>query len=161
MLFVKLLGAGLLVLVGGYGALLLNRRAEREVDRMDAWISLLRLVKNQIDCYALPLSEILLRASPPLLSRIGWDADGAPNGFDAIGAVIGDTGMSEEGERVARFFCEEIGKGYRAEQLHTCDYAIGLFCAERDRLLSQLGGARKRNTTLCLCGAVALAIVLL
>ena len=161
MLFCKLLGALFAISAGVCGAVLLNREADRRIDEVEAWIALLRLTKNQIDCFSLPQREILARCDEGLLRRLGWTGNKPPEEFSALGSSLRESRLTEEGERIARGFTEEIGKGYRAEQLHTCDYAIGLFCAERDRLLSQLGGARKRNTTLCLCGAVALAIVLL
>ena len=161
MLLIKLTGATLALLAGGYGAVLLNRRARLTVDRCDAWISLLRLVKNQIDCFSLPVPEILARCDATLLSRVGWEGTAPPEDFAALAAALPGAGLSEEAERVARFFSEEIGKGYRAEQLRTCDYGIGLFCAERDRLLSELPRREKRNLTLCLSAAAGTVVVLL
>lgn len=160
MLLFKAIGALLLTAVGAYGAILLNRGAEKTIDRLEAWIALLRLAKNQIDCFSLPLSEILLRCEPSLLSRLGWEEESAPEDFAALGAELPLSELSEEGERVARFFCEEIGKGYRNEQLRTCDYSIGLFCAERDRLLAELPKRRQRNVTLCMAAALGAVVVL-
>lgn len=158
--YAKLFGALLLSGVGAYGALLLNRRAEWRIDRLEAWIALLRLTKNQIDCFSLPVPEILARCEPSLLRRIGWESEEPPADFAALGAALREGELSEEGERVAVGFCEEIGKGYRAEQLRTCDYGIGLFCAERDRLLSELPRRRKRNVTLCMAAALGAVVML-
>lgn len=160
MLFYKLLGAILLSSVGVYGAITLNRRAMRQIDQLDAWIALLRLTKNQIDCYALPTAEILQRCDRSLLSRLGWNEVAPPKDFQSIGKGILRLGMTEEGERIAESFCEEIGKGYRGEQIRTCDYGIGLFCAERDRLLSELPQRRQRNITLCMAAAIGTVVIL-
>ena len=161
MLFFKMLGAVLLLATGIGGAVTLNRRAEARIDRVEAWISLLRLTKNQIDCFSLPLGEILGRCEGTVLRRMGWEASAAPEDFSALLSLTGEGYLSEEGGRIAAGFCEEIGKGYRGEQLRTCDYSIGLFCAERDRLLSALPGCRKRNTTLLMALAVFTVIILL
>ena len=161
MMGMKLLGAILLAFTGGYGAWLLNRRAERTVDRLDAWIALLRLTKNQIDCFSLPVSEILLRCDRTLLRRVGWEGESAPADFAELGAALDGGTFSEETVRVIRVFAEEIGKGYRAEQVRTCDYGIGLFCAERDRLLAELPRKEKRNLTLCLSAALGTVVVLI
>lgn len=161
MLILKLPGALLLSAVGVYGAILLNRRAERRIERIEAWIALLRLTKNQIDCYSLPAPEILARCDGTLLSRLGWREIDPPKSFSTLGDGVDRQELTEEGERIAVNFCEEIGKGYRAEQLHTCDYSIGLFCAERDRLLAELPRDRKRNVTLCMAAALGTVVVLL
>ena len=160
MMGMKLLGAILLAFTGGYGAWLLNRRAERTVDRLDAWIALLRLTKNQIDCFSLPVPDILARCEPSLLARIGWDGEEHPKDFQGLCEAVRGSLTTEEGERIAEGFCDEIGKGYRAEQIRTCDYSIGLFCAERDRLLAELPRRRQRNTTLCMALSLGAAMVL-
>lgn len=160
-MLLKTVGAVIALAVGGYGAVLLNRRARLAVDRCDAWISLLRLVKNQIDCFSLPVSEILLRCDRTLLRRVGWEGESAPDDFAELGAALDGATFSEETVRVIRVFAQEIGKGYRAEQVRTCDYGIGLFCAERDRLLAELPRKEKRNLTLCLSAALGTVVVLI
>lgn len=161
MVFFKALGALVLTGVGVCGAILLNRRAAESIDRLEAWIALLRLTKNQIDCFSLPLSDILRRCEPSLLTRIGWQEKTPPKDFGTLGETARDGVLTEEGERVAVSFCEEIGKGYRGEQLRACDYSIGLFTAERDRLLSELPKRRQRNVTLSLAAALSAVVLLL
>ncbi|MBR2908475.1 MAG: hypothetical protein IKC26_10815 [Clostridia bacterium] len=161
MLIYKLLGALLLAGVGVYGSVTLNRHAKRQIERLDGWIALLRLTKNQIDCYALPTAEILLRCEGSLLERLGWEELAPPSDFASLRKAVRGMGLTEEGERIAENFCEEIGKGYRGEQLRTCDYGIGLFCAERDRLLAELPRRRQRNITLCMAASLGTVVVLL
>jgi len=161
MLHFKLLGALLLTVTGGCGAWMLGHRDSIRIDRVEAWIALLRLTKNQIDCFSLPVPEILARCEPSLLTRIGWEGETPPPDFGAITASDAIGMLSMEGRRIACAFSEEIGKGYRQEQLRTCDYSIGLFSAERDRLLSELPKKRKRDTTLCMAAALGTVILLL
>ena len=158
---IKLLGAMLIASVGGYSAVWMNRNAERAVDRLEAWVALLRMTKNQIDCFSLPLPEILRRCERAFFRRLGYMEEGLPESFSALFLGISPALLTEEGERTARLFCEEIGKGYRAEQLRTCDHCIGLFCAERDRLLSELPRKRKRNVTLCVSAALGTVVLLI
>lgn len=161
MLFCKLLGALLVTAMGVYGAVLLNRLADRRIDGVEAWIALLRLTKNQIDCFSLPQTEILARCDPHLLARIGWEGELPPTDFAALAEGLPMTALSMEGERIARSFLEEIGKGYRAEQLRTCDYGIGLFTAERDRLLAELPKKRQRNAVLSMALSLGAVVLLL
>ena len=161
MLYFKLLGAILLTAVGGYGAWMLGRRDSIRIDRVEAWIALLRLTGNQIDCFSLPVPEILARCDGNLLRRLGWSGDAPPADFRALVRSDASEGLTMEGKRIAVGFSEEIGKGYRQEQLRACDYSIGLFSAERDRLLSQLPQKRKRDITLCMAAALGTVILLL
>ena len=161
MLYFKWIGAIILTAVGGYGAWLIGKRDSMEIDRVEAWIALLRLTKNRIDCFSLPVPEILARCETNLLRRLGWSADTPPADFRALAESDAADGLTMEGRRIACGFSEEIGKGYRQEQLRACDYSIGLFSAERDRLLSQLPKKRKRDITLCMAAALGTVILLL
>lgn len=161
MLYFKLLGAILLTAAGGYGAYLLGRRDSIRIDRVEAWIALLRLTGNQIDCFSLPVPEILARCETNLLRRLGWSGEEPPADFCALVHSDASEGLTMEGKRIACGFSEEIGKGYRQEQLRACDYSIGLFSAERDRLLSQLPQKRRRDITLCMAAALGTVILLL
>ena len=38
----------------------MNRRAIRTVEQIEGWLTLLRLIRSQVDCYALPISKILV-----------------------------------------------------------------------------------------------------
>lgn len=161
MLFCKLLGALLLTLAGISGAVLLNRAASRRIDAVEGWIALIRTTKNRIDCFALPLPEILRRCDEGILAAIGWQGDEPPVDFRALREVLTTGLLSEEGIRIADGFLGEIGKGYRAEQLRTCDYGIGLFSAERDRLLAALPKERSRNVALSMAMALGAVVLLL
>lgn len=161
MLYLKLIGAILLTAAGGYGAWLIGKRDSMRIDRVEAWIALLRLTKNRIDCFSLPVPEILARCEANLLRRLGWSEKTPPADFRALVDSDASEGLTMEGRRIAHGFSEEIGKGYRQEQLRACDDSIGLFSAERDRLLSQLPKKRKRDITLCMAAALGTVILLL
>ncbi len=157
----KLFGALLLTISGGYGACLLNRYARGRIARLDALIALLRLFKTQIDCFSLPVKEIFARCEISLLRRCGWKEEEAPESFDFFCRAVDRTYLTEEGRRILDGFTEQIGNGYREDQVRACDDSIGLFCAERDRLLAELPRVLERNVTLCLSAAVGLAVMLL
>lgn len=161
MLLCKLLGALLVALAGVLGAIRLNRAAEGRIDEVEGWIALLRLTKTEIDCFSLPQSEILARCDGAILRRIGWEGETPPADFASLEAVLDRCGLSPEGERIARIFLGEIGRGYRREQLRICDYGIGLFTAERDRLLAELPKRRQRNAVLSMTLSLGAVVLLL
>lgn len=57
-------------------------------------------------------------------------------------------------------FCDDIGKGYREEQLALCDYYVAVLEDRRASIASQLPLRRKLNSALCVSGALALVILL-
>ena len=59
MIAYKIIGGLLILGTGGYIALAVNRFERRRLRVLDAYISLLYYIKGQIDCYALPVGDIL------------------------------------------------------------------------------------------------------
>ena len=58
-MILKLFGSALLLAVGMAVAYQNARREKQRLEVLDAWIALLRFLRNQIDCYLRPLEEIL------------------------------------------------------------------------------------------------------
>ena len=59
----KLLGTLILLGAGGYVSLAMNRFERRRLSVLDGYLSLIQYIKGQIDCYAMPLTDILARAA--------------------------------------------------------------------------------------------------
>ena len=114
----KLLGALLLSVSGGFGAYLANQRATATLRQTQAFEELLRYIRGQVDCFALPVSRILAECSPSLLLACGYRAEGVPEDLDTLldGCVIRD----EETARILESFARTFGKSYREEQTKGC-----------------------------------------
>ena len=66
----KLLGSLVLLFAGGYVSIAITRFERRRLRVLDGYISLIYYIKGQIDCYAMPLSDIMASADPTVLA--GW-----------------------------------------------------------------------------------------
>ncbi len=154
----KIIGALILFLSGLWGARLLNARAEAVLRQSEAILSLLRVVKLRVDCYAEALPEILSSISPEILRDCGYRADGAPRDFDQL--LIGCAVLDEESVSALREFASEFGRGYRDEQVRACSYTISRVEARRETLAVALPMEKKRNITLCLTLGLGAAILL-
>lgn len=64
----KLFGSLLLVGAGLYIALLLARYEHRRVGVLDGYLSLLRFIRGQIDCFSMPIGQILATVDPSVLA---------------------------------------------------------------------------------------------
>lgn len=158
MLALKLCGGAFVMLAGYVCANVLNRAETRKLTQLDGLIALLRFIKVQIECYCVPIGEILRRCDRSLLESCG--AVGASSDFfclvNSLRPVPDDKIMS-----VLRSFSGELGASYRDEQVKSCDYHIARLCEIRTPLVAETAKRRKMNTTLCLCSAAGVIILLL
>lgn len=162
----KWLGAGLILVMGGFASLSMNRMERRRLEVLDSYISLLRYIKGQINCYAMPVEEILSAADPSLLSScLGEYSESS----------VGDRGkklslvsmieaarlyMEPETERLLQNFTSELGQTFRAEQVMRCEDYIQALSAERHKLAEATPMRVRVNSILSLCTTLGLVILL-
>ena len=159
MQFFTVAGAIVVLLCALECARRLNKSADADLCTVDAYLSLLRYARSQIDMYALPVGEIFARCSRELLGSCGWLDERTPESFDELfsSCEISD----KEARNIVFEFCSEFGKNYREEELRRCDFAINALEGCRERIFSELAKKKKLNITLCLSGALALIILLI
>lgn len=163
MLLFKWLGAGMILLMGGYAALAMNRMERRRLDVLDGYISLLRYVKGQINCYAKPVPEILSGADPDLLRVCMGEWRGRQLvGGESFLCLIDAARlyMEPETERLLRNFSAELGQTFRTEQVTRCDDYILALNAEREKLATAAPMRVRVNSVLSLCAAMGIVILL-
>ena len=155
----KLLGVLLLTGSGIGGAALLCGRASVALSQVEGLLGLIRLIRLQVECFAMPISDILSRCDRELLGQCGYRGTGNPSDFPRLlgGCQIVD-GTSAE---LFRAFGEEFGRGYREEQVKACEYTIGLLEERRASLSEKLPVQKKLYSTHCVSGALALMILFL
>ena len=166
----KMIGSMVLVLASGYVALSVRRFEYRRLRVLDGYISLIYYIKGQIDCYAMPLSEILARVDPGILADcLGLDRTPAYpfrtenlGGEPPLPAMVQESRLylQPESERLLSSFAGELGSVYRAEQVARCDYYIGALTEERRKLYDTMPARLRTCSTLCLCCAIGAAVLL-
>ena len=164
----KLLGTLILLGAGGYVSLAVNRFERRRLSVLDGYISLIQYIKGQIDCYAMPLADILARADPALIAAcLGLDVLPLPDpadweGVTPLPALIRESRLylEPESERLLTTFTGELGAVYRAEQVARCDYYLEALNHQRGRLAEALPSRLRVGSTICMCCAAAAAILL-
>ena len=173
----KLLGTLLLLGAGGYISLALNRFERRRLAVLDGYISLLRYIKGQIECYAMPLPDILARADPGMIAAcLGVDptafaeaafaeaalAEAAREEITPLPALVRESRLylEPESERLLTALSGELGAGFRAEQVARCDYYLEALVGQRSKLADALPARLRVGSTICMCCAVAATILL-
>ena len=167
----KLLGSLLLLGAGGYVSLAVHRFERRRLSVLDGYISLISYIKGQIDCYAMPITDILARADPALIAAcLGLDAPLSPHRaippdraeIHPLPTLIRESRLylEPESERLLATFTGELGAVFRAEQVARCDYYLEALTRQRSKLAEALPARLRVGSTLCMCCAVAAAILL-
>ena len=137
----------------------LNEKISRDHQRIEKYILLLRYIRSQIDCFALPICDILERADKALLAGCGWEREEPPS---SVEDMLGEASVEDEGARgILLEFCKDFGKSYLDEQIRRCDHFISLLDERRNALAKDLPRKKKLNSTLCISGAVAVIILLI
>ncbi|MBR2354147.1 MAG: hypothetical protein IKA76_06590 [Clostridia bacterium] len=156
--FLQMSGSLLLLLSGVALGCSLNRGAGAVLTQIDAYVRLLRTVKREISCFALPIEEILLRTDPSILTGCGWIGE-PPRSFSEL--LSRTPPKDSEGKRLLLAFSSEFGRGYREEQEALLDYYLSFLEAREDELRERVAGKKRVNLTLCSAGAAALVILFL
>lgn len=156
----KLIGAGMILAAALALARSLAGTERARLAQTEAYLTLLRFIRRQIACYGRSLGEICRRLEPALLAACGLGE--TPPGGD-FSAMLDEAALClpPDAERVVRGFAQEFGQGYLAEQLVLCDSTVAeldaIAAAARRRLPERLRLIR----CACLCGGLAVILLLL
>ena len=159
----KVLGSGLLLLASGYVALSVRRFEHRRLRVLDGYISLIYYIKGQIDCYAMPLADILASADPSVIAAcLGLDLTAPLPVPCPLPDMVRESRLylEPEAERLLTTLTGELGSTYRAEQVIRCDHYLAALTEERRKLNDTLPARLRATCTLCICCAIGAAVLL-
>lgn len=153
----KFLGAVLILTVGIFAAFVSVQYEKKRLAVVDGWIDLILYIRSQIDCYLMPLDDILSGGDRAL-----FEACMSPSNAADLPAILDASGiyLDGDGKRLIESFVREIGAGYREEQLKRCDFFISSLRTQREKIAAQLPLRVRLCATLCICIALATAILL-
>lgn len=159
MIIYKILGGALIVASSITVCVQGHRYEARRLSQIKAYIELLGYVKNQIECYLLPIDRIVAGADPVLLCRCGIDAD-APCVGGAILAPVAVYGGSCLCESLERFL-REFGASYSDEQVRSCERYITELAEEYKKLKEKQRGEARLRLTLLVSASLSLVLMLI
>ena len=153
----KILGALLILSVGVFSAYVSVQYEKKRLTVVDGWIDLILYIRGQIDCYLLPIGDILLGGDRAL-----FEACMSPSNAADLPAILGASEIYLDGDakHTLESFVREIGTGYREEQLKRCDFFIASLRTQRERIAAALPMRVRLCATLCICLSLATAILL-
>ena len=155
----KLLGIVFVAVGGGAICYILYKREYTALCRAEAWERLISFIGSQVECFALPIKQILSRVDGELLRDCGFRGASSPQDLRALirGSVIED----RETRTLAEHFCGEFGRGYVDEQTARCKYFAGALGDRKKKLRADLPAKKKLYSTLCISASLAALIIFL
>ena len=153
----KFLGALLILSVGIFAAFVSVQYEKKRLSVVDGWIDLILYIRGQIDCYLMPIGDILSNGDRALL-----EACMSPSNAADLPAILAscDIYLDGDAKHTLESFVRDIGTGYREEQLKRCDYFITSLRAQRERIAAALPLRMRLCATLCICIALITTILL-
>ena len=158
MIFCKIAGAVLLLFSGMLLASHLNGELERRRAQAVAIEEWLRFVRGQIECFSMPIADILRQSGIDVLSRCGYLSEVMPRDLAEMleRSEIYDPNIKEALSELAASF----GGCYRDEQMKACERCIDKVSQRREAISRDMPKKKKLNSTLCISAALAVAILL-
>lgn len=159
MTFYKIAGSISIVFSGLIVYFEMQRYENMKIKQINSYISLIEYIKNQIECFLLPIDAIIRSCNKELIKNCGIDTEyrNATKLDDLIESARFYCG--EECIELIRQFANDFGQGYMAEQLRLCDYYRGELIKERDKLKEK--GIKERKLRLAICVSASFSLILL
>ena len=130
---------------------------ERRLRTIDGFIALLFHIKGQIDCYSLPINDILRSLSAKILS----DCNSEEGAFSLCELVENSRiYLNEESRRLLDDFCAEFGTVFRAEQISRTSHYISELCEQRRTIADECEKGKRIGGALYMCCSIGLLILL-
>ena len=153
----KLIGAVLVAASALIATLSHGRFQRKRLQTLDGFIALITYIKGRIDCYALPLADILSSLSLEI-----FYACNCPEGALTLDEIVSKSRiyLDEESERLLDSFSVEFGSTFREEQLRRCDYYIEALSEQRRRVADEVRKKSRVGGALLICSSLGLLILL-
>jgi hypothetical protein len=153
-MWMKYIGSAILLLVALSYCYQHEQRALQMKRRMGAWVTLLTDIRTHIACFGTPLSDILPRVDPSVLSVL--EIQDLSGGTEAVLERCRSDAPhlpGGSGEHLMRL-AEELGTVWRQEQIQRLDYYIEMLEKQRTAFCETMGGEVRIRRALCLLGTV-------
>ena len=159
MIFCKIAGGTILLLSVLALANQKNKKAEAEILQIDGFLSFFKLMRQQIEFFALPVPEILSRCEQGIFTSCGYDTESRPKSIEEF--ISGCKIANEVCAGLLEKFSADFGKGHRESEILLIDRYVALLSEEKKKLSELLPSQKKLNTTLFFAAAAAIIILLI
>ncbi len=159
MLFpLKPVGCAMIIGCGILTALEATSRERKRLRVLDGWIALIEEIREQIECYLTPKSELLKRVSEATLRRCA--ADGILRHDPEELLQASKDYLDAESMRLLSTFLDELGNSYRTEQIRRCEHCQSKLQQIRLTLTAEIPRRIRIGAALRICAAIGISVLL-
>ena len=123
--------------------------------------SVMEHTKNLIECYSLPIGQILKRLDPTILEACGYKNELGNPPCTLIELAQNSCVPDEESLDIFLDFAKDFGKEYRKDELLRCSAFLERMRSREQKLSKESAKKKKVILTVSLCIALAIVILLI
>ncbi len=139
-----------------------KKRDVERLRRLEAQIAFVRFVRDRIDRYLTPISEILRDCDESVLLGIciGCEESECID-IEALRRLLRSGDFYADGGEIMDSFLSSLGLSYREGELAGCDICLRELNSVYEKLQKELPRERKGRCVLALCLAAGIVIILI
>lgn len=130
---------------------------EESVRSASALRSIMEQIKNMIECYSLPIGQILKKVELSTFKDCGYESEKAP--CDLLEFLEKSSVSDTESFEIFFAFAKDFGKEYRQDELLRCSMFLERIRNREQKLLKESAKKKKVVLTVSLCAALAVVIL--
>lgn len=132
----------------------------KKIKQIDAFISLIEYIKNQIECYMIPIDKILMTCTRDMILACGLDENMFPR---TLGELMSHTEFYVDNNTIDILykFANEFGLAYKDEQIRACERSIKELLKAKERTSDKDSKDKKVHLAICLCLSFSLILILM
>ena len=159
MTFYKIIGSGVIIIVALLIYFEMQKYEKMKLRQINAFISLIDYIKNQIECFLLPIDVIIHNCDEKIIKmcQINADYKKADNLYDLLENI--NFYCNDECIELIKQFAADFGQGYMQEQLRFCEYYRNELIKQREKLKEK--GQKEQKVKLALCLSASFSLILL
>ena len=160
-MFYKVIGSGGIIVSALMIYFEMQKYEKIKLNQINAYISLIEYIKNQIECFLLPIDCIIKNCSVDIIRNCGIKGDysKAKNLEELLMSV--EFYCDFECIEIIKQFSRDFGQGYIDEQLKYCDYYRNELIKQRDKSKEKSVKEKKLRLALCLCASFSIILLLI
>lgn len=137
----------------------ISEKTDATIKSVSALREILEHTKNMIDCYSLPVSEILGGINFSLLIDCGFSKNTPPLDFEEL--LINSHIPDSEAKELMSAFAEGFGKGYRQDELLRCSLYLEKMRSREQKLIKEASKKKNMIFTVAICASLAVVILVI
>jgi len=154
----KLLGAVGLLIAGMWFYYTHTLFQKKGIKQLDGYIRFITNIKAEIECYMLPITDILSRVSEREFKECGIEDS---HGIKSIDDMISKAEFFLDDDTINALisFSSEFGVGYIEQQIRSCERCIATLISKRGELA--LKNEKDKKVSLAICLSLSLSLILI